>query len=344
MNARTTVVRTRARGGGERRRGGALRVGSRRDLHSSFLSREGRKRSLRTTTGSSAVGETTSSPFRLIQHKQEAWWFYRYLSQVYDHIVNPGHWTKDMREDALEPALLHVAKKRPLKVIDVGGGTGFSTTGIVEAGVSPENITLVDQSPHQLAKAKKKPQLQGCTIMEGDAENLQFPTNTFDRYVSCGSIEYWPDPQRGIVESYRVLKPGGMACMVGPVHPTHWLSRFMADAWMLFPTEAEYIKWFEAAGFSSIKLKRIGPKWYRGCRKHGLIMGCSVTGVKKLSAEGESPLKLGEMKENKAKTETNKFKLLLRVVLGSLAGFYYFVIPVYMWLKNLLLPKSVSFV
>lgn len=29
-----------------------------------------------------------------------------FLSQVYDHIVNPGHWTVDMRTDALEPAQL----------------------------------------------------------------------------------------------------------------------------------------------------------------------------------------------------------------------------------------------
>ena len=29
-----------------------------------------------------------------------------------------------------------------------------------------------------------------------------------------------------------------------------------------------------------MKIKRIGPKWYRGVRRHGLIMGCSVTGIK----------------------------------------------------------------
>lgn len=46
---------------------------------------------------------------RLIQHKQEAYWFYRFLSIVYDHIVNPGHWTKDMRDDALAPANLDSA-------------------------------------------------------------------------------------------------------------------------------------------------------------------------------------------------------------------------------------------
>lgn len=46
------------------------------------------------------------SQLRLIQHKQEAYWFYRFLSIVYDHIVNPGHWTEDMRDDALIPAQL----------------------------------------------------------------------------------------------------------------------------------------------------------------------------------------------------------------------------------------------
>lgn len=43
-------------------------------------------------------------------------------------------------------------------------------------------------------------------------------------------------------QAYRVIKPGGLACMIGPVHPTHPVSRFFADVWMLFPTEEEYIE------------------------------------------------------------------------------------------------------
>lgn len=110
-------------------------------------------------------------------------------------------------------------------------------------------------------------------------------------FYSClPSIEYWPDPQRGIREAYRVLKLGGKACIIGPVYPTFWLSRFFADMWMLFPKEEEYIEWFEKAGFKKVELKRIGPKWYRGVRRHGLIMGCSVTGVK--PASGDSPLEV----------------------------------------------------
>lgn len=59
---------------------------------------------------------------------------------------------------------------------------------------------------------------------------------------------------------------------------------------MLFPKEEEYIEWFEKAGFTDVQLKKIGPKWYRGVRRHGLIMGCSVTGVK--STPGDSPLQV----------------------------------------------------
>lgn len=59
---------------------------------------------------------------------------------------------------------------------------------------------------------------------------------------------------------------------------------------MLFPKEEEYIEWFKKAGFKDVQLKRIGPKWYRGVRRHGLIMGCSVTGVK--PASGDSPLQV----------------------------------------------------
>jgi SAM-dependent methyltransferase len=67
-----------------------------------------------------------------------------------------------------------------------------------------------------------------ATPAQGDAEDLPFATDSFDRYVSAGSIEYWPEPQRGICEAYRVIKEGGVACMIGPVYPTFWLSRWAA--------------------------------------------------------------------------------------------------------------------
>lgn len=293
-------------------------------------------RSYKTRTLAPICSVSSSRPAsqpRFIQHKQEAFWFYRFLSIVYDHVINPGHWTEDMRDDALEPADLY---DRNMVVVDVGGGTGFTTLGVVKH-VDAKNVTILDQSPHQLAKAKEKEPLKECKIVEGDAEDLPFPTDYADRYVSAGSIEYWPDPQRGIKEAYRVLKIGGKACLIGPVYPTFWLSRFFADVWMLFPKEEEYIEWFKNAGFKDVKLKRIGPKWYRGVRRHGLIMGCSVTGVKPLS--GDSSLQLGPKVEDVRKP-VNPLVFLFRLILGAMAGAYYVLVPIYMWIKDQIVPKG----
>ncbi|CAM0879522.1 unnamed protein product [Alopecurus aequalis] len=276
----------------------------------------------------------SSSALRLIQHKKEALWFYRFISIGYDHVFNPGQYTDDMRDVAMDQhAGLH---SRNLKVVDVGGGTGFTTLGIVRH-VDPENITLIDQSPHQLDKARKKKALKGVKIMEGDAEDLPFPSDTFDRYVSAGSIEYWPDPQRGIKEAYRVLSVGGIACVIGPVRPTFWLSRFFADMWMLFPTEQEYIEWFERAGFKDVELKRIGPKWYRGVRRHGLVIGCSVTGVKIES--GDSPLQLGPKAEDISK-HVNPIMVFFRFLIGTICATYFFLVPIYMWIKDKMVPHG----
>lgn len=129
----------------------------------------------------SSTSRPASQP-RFIQHKKEAFWFYRFLSIVYDHVINPGHWTEDMRDEALEPADL---SDRNMIVVDVGGGTGFTTLGIVKH-VDAKNVTILDQSPHQLAKAKQKEPLKECKIIEGDAEDLPFPTDYADRYVSAG--------------------------------------------------------------------------------------------------------------------------------------------------------------
>ena len=64
------------------------------------------RRNLTTCSAASIQTEGRSNKIRLIQHKEEAFWFYRFLSIVYDTIVNPGHWTEDMRTDALSVAQL----------------------------------------------------------------------------------------------------------------------------------------------------------------------------------------------------------------------------------------------
>jgi MPBQ/MSBQ methyltransferase len=244
----------------------------------------------------------------LIQHKREAYWFYRFLSLGYDRWVNPLFWTPEMRARALAAAKLD---DRGLSVLDAGAGTGFTTEGIVDA-VDPARVTMLDQSPHQLARSRTKPALEHCARVLGDAERLPFPDDSFDRYVSAGSIEYWPDPQRGIAEAYRVTKAGGTALLIGPVRPANRAARALARAWMLFPAAAEYERWFRTAGFEDVAATQLAPDWY-GNRHTPYAL--AVSGVKR--RPGPSPAaQLPPVPDPPA----GRLRFAARFVLGSAAG------------------------
>jgi MPBQ/MSBQ methyltransferase len=250
---------------------------------------------------------------RLIQHKKEAYWFYRFLSLGYDDWVNPLFWTARMRERALAAARLD---EPSLDTLDVGAGTGFTTEGIV-AHVDPARVTMLDQSPHQLARAARRPGLAACTRLLGDAEALPFGDDAFDRYVSAGSIEYWPDPQRAIAEAYRVLRSGGVGVVIGPVRPAGRIARALADVWMLFPEQDEYRAWFERAGFADVQLHPVAPDWYRDRR---VPYAVAVSGTK--PAAGPSPLALAPPTEQLRAPAgpLEHVRVAARFAAGSLAG------------------------
>jgi MPBQ/MSBQ methyltransferase len=247
----------------------------------------------------------------LIQHKREAYWFYRFLSLGYDRWVNPLFWTSAMRSQALAAARLDAPG---LDVLDAGAGTGFTTEGIVER-VDPARVTMLDQSPHQLARARAKPALGACRKLLGDAERLPFDDGSFDRYVSAGSIEYWPDPQRGIAEAHRVLREGGTATVIGPVEPANPLLKRLAGAWMLFPPESDYRTWFERAGFEDVELHALAPDWYRGRS----VYAVAVTGVKRGATPALPPAVAEE--RTAPMTLAGRVRFAARFVLGSAAGF-----------------------
>ncbi|MFB6112941.1 MAG: methyltransferase domain-containing protein [Halodesulfurarchaeum sp.] len=189
-----------------------------------------------------------------LEDKARARVFYKYLSKIYDQ-VNAFIFTERMRGEALEMLALEESDR----VVDVGCGTGFGTEGLLEY---TRDIYGLDQSPHQMAKARER--LGPSTSVEfslGDAENLPFRTDSFDAAWSSGSIEYWPNPVEGLREMHRVVKPGGRVVVVGPNEPHTRIGSLLADAIMLFYDAEEADRMFSEAGYEDVRHVELGPRY-----------------------------------------------------------------------------------
>jgi demethylmenaquinone methyltransferase/2-methoxy-6-polyprenyl-1,4-benzoquinol methylase len=145
------------------------------------------------------------------------------------------------------------------KVIEIGCGTGF-TTGEIVSRLGEETVTAVDLTPEQMAKAIAR--FPSVNFIRGDAENLPFKSDTFDAAISAGSIEYWPNPLRGIEEMTRVTKSGGKVVILAPRKPDNFAVRKFAESIMLFPSTQQCVAWFVKAGLNDIRYVEKGPYFF----------------------------------------------------------------------------------
>ncbi|NOY10641.1 MAG: methyltransferase domain-containing protein [Archaeoglobi archaeon] len=187
----------------------------------------------------------------ILEDKKRARNFYRYFSKIYD-FVNPFFYSDEMRKTVVDMA--KVAKGD--LVLEVGCGTGFTTEEIARR-VGEENVVAVDLTPEQMEKAVNR--FESAEFLRGDAENLPFRDSSFDASISAGSIEYWPNPQKGVQEMARVTKSGGRVVILAPRKPDNVLVRKFAESIMLFPSTQQMVLWMEKAGLEDIRYVEMGP-------------------------------------------------------------------------------------
>jgi ubiquinone/menaquinone biosynthesis C-methylase UbiE len=109
--------------------------------------------------------------------------------------------------------LSRVVGQTPLRVLDVGCGTGFIALRFAELGHS---VTGIDLSPQMIDRARRKAEQKSLQIefCVGDAVDISFPDQTYDLVVARHVIWNLPDPARGVAEWLRVLRQGGRLVLI----------------------------------------------------------------------------------------------------------------------------------
>ena len=98
---------------------------------------------------------------------------------------------------------------RNLNILDVGTGTGFFAVLLAQQGHRVEGIDLTPAMLEEARTLAKQRNLE-ITFREMDAQNLDYPNDSFDVVISRNLTWTLLDPERAYAEWFRVLKPGGV--------------------------------------------------------------------------------------------------------------------------------------
>lgn len=104
---------------------------------------------------------------------------------------------------------------RPIRVLDVGCGTGVFATRMREQ-LPNARIWGVDlvRSMLDQGKPRWRAHQDDVTPIQGDSERLPFATGAFDVVTCSNSFHHYPHQDRAVAEMRRVLKPAGRLLLV----------------------------------------------------------------------------------------------------------------------------------
>jgi demethylmenaquinone methyltransferase/2-methoxy-6-polyprenyl-1,4-benzoquinol methylase len=167
--------------------------------------------------------------FRLPTSQEKA----EYVQRQFDRIAR-GY---DLTNDAISLGMHRWWKKRAVDelliksdgcYLDVCCGTGDLVIAIARRLCAGGVVTGVDFSRNMLEvasrralKAKKQQHLPaGIKLVEGDAQQLPFPEDSFDGAVMSFGLRNLTDLLAGLKEMARVVRPGGPVVNLDLGHPT----------------------------------------------------------------------------------------------------------------------------
>jgi ubiquinone/menaquinone biosynthesis C-methylase UbiE len=114
------------------------------------------------------------------------------------------HPTADGRDPATE-ALAAIVADNPLRVLEVGPGTGMFAVRLA-AALPDASLTTIEQSERFVEMTRAR----GIDARVGDAQDLPYADESFDAVAAMWMLYHVPDIDRAIAEVRRVLRPGGL--------------------------------------------------------------------------------------------------------------------------------------
>ena len=134
---------------------------------------------------------------------------------------------------------LAVKRLKPLKpahILDVATGTGDFAIQL-NVSLHPHHITGIDLSQGMLDEARRKVKEKGLeetiSFEQGDCMALPMPDSTFDAVTVAFGVRNFEHLQQGYEEMARVLKPGGMLCVLELSTPINRVVRWFYDLYTL---------------------------------------------------------------------------------------------------------------
>lgn len=126
---------------------------------------------------------------------------YRVWAPFYDYFFNSGPFLK-ARKKIFED--LNITSDS--QILFVGVGTGADLPYIMGKA---DFVTAIDLSPEMLDKAKEKYPSAPITFMIMDAQDMNFPSESFDFIIANLILSVVPDPDQCFREMIRVTRAGG---------------------------------------------------------------------------------------------------------------------------------------
>lgn len=149
--------------------------------------------------------------------------------------------------------LLHVVKPlKPLKVLDVGCGEGFTLKKLEEKRIGKKNEGI-DYSVDAIKIGKKiYPELN---LSGGDVYNLNYEDNSFDLVICTEVLEHLEDPTKAIQEIKRVSSKYIVFSV--PNEPLFILANFLRGKYLKnFGNHPEHINHWTFFGFEKFLKKQ----------------------------------------------------------------------------------------